>query len=82
MERDTTPEVLTRYRERLAAMTPAEKAEIVAGLTQGVRTLAEAGLRQRHPGAGDAELRCRLAALLYGREVAERLFHDVPPDVR
>lgn len=82
MERDTAPEVLARYRERLAAMSPAEKAELVAGLTQGVRSLAEAGLRARHPGAGEAELRCRLAALLWGREVAERLFHEVPPDVR
>jgi hypothetical protein len=82
MERDTAPEVLARYRARLAAMTPAERLEIAAGLTEGVRALAEAGLRKRYPGASGDELRCRLAALLYGRETALRLFRDVPADVR
>lgn len=82
MERDTAPDTLARYRARLAAMTPAQRLEIATGLTQGVRTLAEAGLRQRHPGASEEELRCRLAALLYGRAAALRLFPDVPADLR
>jgi hypothetical protein len=41
----------------------------------------EAGLRSRHPGASERELRCRLAALLYGRAAAERIFGPVPDDV-
>lgn len=82
MERDTAPEALARYRARLAAMTPAQRLEIATGLTQGVRTLAEAGLRQRHPRASEQELRYRLAELLYGRATALRLFADVPADVR
>ncbi len=82
MERDTAPEQLARYRARIAAMSVAEKAELTAGLTQATRDLAEAGLRARHPGASEGELRCRFVALLYGRAVAERFFDDVPPDVR
>ena len=81
MERDTSPENLVRYRARIAAMTPAERLGIAAGLTAGVRALAEAGLRQRYPAAGAEELRCRLAALLYGRETAHRLFRGVPADL-
>jgi hypothetical protein len=45
-----------------------------------MRQLAEAGIRQRHPGASDAEVRVRLAARLYGRGIAERLFGDLPAD--
>jgi hypothetical protein len=43
--------------------------------------MAEAGLRSRHPSASDREIRCRLAALLYGRAAAERLFGALPNDV-
>jgi hypothetical protein len=82
MASDTAPEVAARYRERIRALPPARRLEIAAQLTEGVRTLAEAGLRRRHPDASGEELRCRLAALLYGRGVAERLFGRVPPDVR
>jgi hypothetical protein len=81
MEQDTAPEQAARYRAMIGALTGQQRLEIAASLTQGVRALAEAGLRSRHPSASDAELRCRLAALLYGRAVAERLFADVPADV-
>jgi hypothetical protein len=81
MDRDTAPELLASYAERLRAIGPAGRLAIAAGLTSGVRSLAEAGIRRRHPGAGEDEVRCRLAALLYGRDVAARLFGFVPDDV-
>jgi hypothetical protein len=81
MERDTAPAVAARYDAMIGALSGARRLEIAAQLTQGVRTLAEAGLRSRHPAANDDEIRCRLAALLYGRPVAERLFGTVPDDV-
>ncbi len=80
MATDTSPAAAARYAERLRALGPAERLAIAAGLTQGVRTLAEAGIRQRHPHAGPAEVRHRLAELLYGRETAERLFGTLPSD--
>ena len=82
MRRDTVPPVAARYEELIGALSGAQRLEIAARLTEGVRALAEAGLRDRHPGAGEAEIRCRLTALLYGRPVAERLFGSVPDDVR
>jgi hypothetical protein len=80
MAGDTHPEAMARYAERLRALGPAERLAIAAGLTQGVRALAEAGLRRRHPRAGADELRWRLAALLYGRAAADRLHGPLRSD--
>jgi len=80
MERDTAPEVARRYREHLGALPGARRLEMAAQLSAGVRALAEAGLRPRHPGAAEPELRWRLAALLYGRATAERLFGPLPAE--
>jgi hypothetical protein len=44
------------------------------------RELAVAGIRQRHPGASDDEIRVRLVVRLYGRDVARRLFGEIPSD--
>ncbi len=82
MRSDTAPEMAARYQAMLAALPGARRLELAAQLSLGVRTLAEAGLRHRHPEAGEEEIRCRLAALLYGRPAAERLFGRVPADVR
>lgn len=81
MERDTAPEMAARYDAMIRALPGARRLEIAASLTSGVRALAEAGLRSRHPGASDDEIRCRLTALLYGRAFAEQHFRDVPADV-
>ena len=75
---DTAPEVLDGYRERLRALSPAGRLAIAVGLTSSVRALAEAGIRRRHPDASEGEVRWRCAALLYGRETAERLLGTVP----
>lgn len=82
MKHDTAPAAAARYRARIGALPGARRLEIAASISQGIRALAEAGVRHRHPRASDAEIRCRLAALLYGRRVAERLFGRVPRDVR
>ncbi len=80
MQRDTAPEMEIRYQERLGRLTGAERLEVAVQLSAGVRAMAEAGLRHRHPKASDEELRCRLVVLLYGRDVAARLFDGVPED--
>jgi hypothetical protein len=82
MQRDTSPEMETRYQERLGRLTGVERLEVAVQLSSGVRSLAEAGLRHRHPGASEEELRCRLVVLLYGRDLAARLFPAVPDDAR
>jgi len=82
MLRDTAPEMEVRYQESLGRLSPAERLEVAVQLSSGVRALAEAGLRHRHPDASEEELRCRLVVLLYGRELAIRLFPSVPEDAR
>ena len=82
MHRDTAPEMEIRYQEHLGRLTGAERLEVAVQLSAGVRAMAEAGLRHRHPGASEEELRCRLVALLYGRDLAARLFVTVPEDAR
>lgn len=77
---DTSPRQSARYIELLRAREPHERLAISVSLTRAVRELATAGLRQRHPDASDEELRVRLAVRLYGREIAARLFGDVPAD--
>jgi hypothetical protein len=78
--RDTTPAGDDRYHQLLRARLPHERLEAAMGLSRAVRALAEAGIRARHPDADDAEVRIRLAARMYGRGVAARLFGTIPDD--
>ncbi len=78
MELDTDPKVAARYHELIAALSPMERLARASRLSADVRTLAIAGLGKRHRGAGRDELRWRLAALCYGREMAERTFGALP----
>jgi hypothetical protein len=78
--RDTSPAQLEEYFARLRALTPEQRLQIVARLNRGVRRMAMMGLKLRHPGASDAELRVRLTVRLHGREFAQRVFTSVPAD--
>ena len=80
MTQDTSPAAIKRYHELLRAQKPYERLAQAVALTQMVRELAEAGIRQRHPGVSDAEVRVRLTVRLYGRETARRLFGEIPDD--
>ena len=80
MKGDTSAAAVTRYHELLRAQTPGQRLEQTNALIAAVRELAAAGLRARHPEASPEELRKRLTARLYGREVAARLFGKIPAD--
>ena len=77
---DTLPTADERYHELLRRMSPEKRLEAAMRLSMGVRELALAGIRQRFPGASEAELRVRLAVRLYGRVTVARAFRDIPPD--
>lgn len=77
---DTSPTASERYHVLLRALGPEGRLEAAMRLSRAVRALAEAGIRERHPGADDAEVRVRLTVRLYGRAAAERLFGAVPDD--
>lgn len=78
---DTPPEIeeilIRGYRE----MTPTQKLARVADMNRAVRSLALAGIRERHGSElSEREERLRLAALSLDRETMKRVF-DWDPEV-
>jgi hypothetical protein len=78
--RDTEGPADARYHELLRRQAPHERLQAAMALSRAVRQLAEAGIRERHPLAGAAEVRIRLTVRLYGRDTAKRLFGELPDD--
>ncbi|MBI5512530.1 MAG: hypothetical protein HY909_02110 [Deltaproteobacteria bacterium] len=77
---DTTSQADARYHTLLRRLSPAQRLEAAMRLSQAVREMTIAGIRQRHPGISDDELRVRLTARLYGVTQALRLFGSIPDD--
>lgn len=73
---DTPPEIERLQIERWRAMTPAQKAEIITGLTQAAYEMARAGVRHRHPHADAGEQFLRLALDVLGPDLACRAYPD------
>jgi hypothetical protein len=73
---DTAPEVERLQIERWRAMSPAQKADIVTGLTQAAYELARAGVHHRHPRASAREQFLRLALDVLGTDLACRAYPD------
>ena len=71
---DTPPDIERWQIERLRQMPSWRKMMLMAEMNQTVRTLALAGLRQRHPDDTPAQRRRRLADLLLGPELAARVY--------
>ncbi len=73
MHMDTTPEVEAIQFAFYRTAPTWKKLEMMTDLNRSMRTLAMSGLRKRHPNATTEELRFRLAELLYGAEIAEKM---------
>jgi hypothetical protein len=73
---DTPVEVEERQIEEWRRMSSADKAALVAGLTNATFVLARAGLRGRYPGASDREISLRLAVLTLGPDLARRAYPE------
>ena len=71
---DTHPEIERLQIERLRQMPSWRKMTLMAEMNQTIRTLALAGLRQRHPDDTPAQRRRRLADLLLGPDLAARVY--------
>lgn len=70
-----TDEATERYLfDRLRALPPWRKAEMLYAATRAACDLAMVGLRQRHSAASPDELRKRFAALMIGRDDSIALF--------
>jgi hypothetical protein len=75
---DTSIEAEQAVFSRLRELRPWQKADLLRAPNRSARALALAGLRSRHPGAGDDELRLRLAGQILGREELSRVLAAEP----
>lgn len=71
---DASPEIEKLQIEGLRQMPSWRKVQLMAAMTQTVRTLAVAGLCQRFPRDTPAQRRRRLADLLLGPELASQAY--------
>ena len=74
LSEDTHPEVEARILAAWRKMRPHEKLDRVCQMRETVVSFAMAGLRARHPGESETQLRRRLAALLVGEDLAARAY--------
>jgi hypothetical protein len=74
---DTSPEVERMQVEAWRRMHATQKAAIVSGLTQAVRDIAMAGVRDRYPNAAPREQFLRLALVTLGEELARRAYPEI-----
>jgi DUF1365 family protein len=70
-EQDTSDEALRRQLEGFRAMTPNERLAIALAMSDDVRRMAEAGIRDRHPSFTDRQVANALARMLLGPELAD-----------
>jgi len=74
---DTHPK-MEALQIRLLREAPAwRKVEMLAQLNASAHLLALSGLRKRYPGAGEEELRRRLADLLLGEDLACKVYGEL-----
>ena len=71
---DTSLEVERMQIELMRAAPAWRKVELAGQMFDSMKLLARAGLRQRYPQADETELQRRLADLLLGPALGERVF--------
>jgi hypothetical protein len=80
LSEDTAPEIERMQLDLLREMPAWRKVELVGEMYRTVRTMALAGLRERHPHDSPERIRRRLADLMLGPELAERVYGPLPED--
>ena len=73
---DTDPKMEALQIRLWRESSPERKMEMLAKLNASLRMLALSGLRERHPLAGEDELRRMLADLLLGEELARKVYGE------
>ena len=77
LSHDTPLEFERLQIERWRQMSPAEKADLITGLTQAAWELARAGVRHRYPTASPHEQFLRLGIVTLGRELAQKAYPEI-----
>ncbi len=74
MALDTHPDAERAQIELMRTAPVWRKMDLLAQLNQAARLFALSGLRRRYPRATEQEIRRRLADLILGAELAERVY--------
>lgn len=74
---DTSAKAERIVVEKLRAMSPEQRLGLALSLSQSVRELALAGVRQRYPEASAREQLWRLALATHGRELAMAAYPEL-----
>ena len=77
LTRDTSRDAEQRQVEVWRTMSTVDRLALVNGASRAARMLAEAGLRERYPHAGDRELVARLARLTLGEALAIKVYPEL-----
>lgn len=77
---DTDPKMEALQVELLRSATSWQKMAMLSALNASARRLAMVGLRQRFPNASEGELRRRLADLLLGSTLAQKVYGELDDD--
>ncbi len=76
---DASQHVAELQIELWRRMSPIEKLDLVNELTVATRELCLTGIRLRHAGASEREVKLRLALITLGRELALRAYPEAGP---
>jgi hypothetical protein len=78
---DTSPEAWEFLTALQRNMPPAEKMQLAFEWSEIVRQFAEAGLRERYPGAGEREIFLRYARHTLGEDLFRKVYgNELPYD--
>ncbi len=73
---DTCPSAEKIQLEIIRRMPPWKKLALVDDLNETVKAFAVSGLKQRYPDASPEQIRRKLANLILGEEVANKVYGD------
>lgn len=73
---DTDPKIEALQIQLWRQASPAKKMNMLAQLNEAARILALTGLRDQYPQASEAQLRRKLADLLLGEALAQKVYGE------
>jgi hypothetical protein len=77
---DTSPEAHEFQMAGYRRMTSEQKSALIVEMSEAVREVSRGGIRMRHPEYSDEDVRRALLVLVYGRELARRIWpHEEAP---
>ena len=74
---DTSREAERVQLKKWRAMSPGQRLSLAVSMSQSVRELALAGVRQRYPDASAREQLLRLAVTIHGRDLATAAYPEI-----